>query len=77
MKYKEGDKVVVIQKSHPWQDRRRVPLGTVGEVVKIKHVARSKNVPNGIIVVIKSGTKTLQFPTRFIKLCVDKQQDIC
>ncbi len=69
MKLKVGDRVRVIQKQHPWRRLSKyAKVGSTGTVVARLYVPKSREVPNGIIIVVQIGTKLKErFPTRYLE----------
>lgn len=77
MKYQPGDKVKVVGKRHPWRRSSKWSfLGCVGTVLERKYVAKSKEVPNGVIIVVGIGSKKAHFPTKYLTKVQEDVTDI-
>ena len=75
MKYEPGDRVRVVGKRHPWRSSAKWSfIGNVGVVLERKYVSKSREVPNGIIIVVKIGTKKAHFPTRYLEKVLTEEE---
>ena len=78
MKFQAGDKVKITRKMHPWrQSTKKNYYGCIGVVLERKFVTKSKEVPNGVIIIVGIGKNKVHFPTKYLtKVLTNTTEDV-